>query len=78
MGGFSISPEASKKGFAIRTGSLRTVSSLLVEEIKDLEAQCVLPILFGYYFVTNYVVYAWRRMVGLGGIFLIPREEFVF
>lgn len=55
-----------------------TVSSLSVEEIKDLEELRVLHILFAYYFVTNYVVYAWRRKVGFGGVFLIPREEFVF
>lgn len=68
MGGFSISPEASKKGFAIRTGIMWTLSSLLVEEIKDLEELRVLHIVFGYYFVTNYVVYAWIRK-GFGGVF---------
>lgn len=29
----------------------------------------MLPTLFGYYFVTNYVVHAWRRKVGFGGGF---------
>lgn len=78
MGGFSISPEASKKGFAIRTGSMCTVSSLLVEEIKDLQE---LYVTYSFWILFCYQLCS-SCLEKKGGVwwrfFLLSREEIVF